>query len=494
MTTSPVGESPSIRFRLPFDETQLELLLLRLDPGRSGTRRAAGSAQAQACLDLGSALFDAVFVDDLRLAWTRSQDLARQQGDGLRLRLRLSEAPAIAGLPWELLHDRRSNAYLAQWERTPVVRYLEASHPLVRSWSPARCACWSSSPPTDLPELDVEQEWRRVQDALAARVSAGRIHVDRLEVPTKQALRDWLRVKDVHILHFIGHGDFDEQLQDGVVYFTDRFGRSAKVSPSTLGPDLRDHDPLRLVVLNACHSARVDTADPYSGMAQGLVQQDCAAVVAMQFPVSDGAAVTFTGEFYRSLADGFPVDQAATSARKAMLDEYATEWATPVVFLRAPDGQVLTSSPTCQEQKPTSSLRWTSRRPISSSPIRSLPRMWRTPLPIRRIRPRRPVGQRLSRRPNRGSPGVRTKRPKSRQPCSRHLGGRMRPHQRQRRRVASPRAGVAVSSSSWSSSCWSPSRSGACISGRTAARAPGAAVVRAAGGAVQIWKQRPASH
>ena len=343
VTTSPVGESPSVRFTMPFDETQLELLLMRLDPGRSGTRRTAGSASAQACLDLGSALFDAVFVDDLRLAWTRSQDLARQHGDGLRLRLRLSEAPAIAGLPWELLHDRRSNTYLAQSERTPVVRYLEVSHPprpLVVE-GPLRVLVVISSP-TDLPELDVEQEWRRVQDALAARVTAGRIHLDRLAVPTKQELRDWLRVNEVHILHFIGHGDFDEQLRDGVIYLTDRFGRSAKVSPSTLGPDLRDHDSLRLVVLNACHSARVDSTDPYSGMAQGLVQQDCAAVVAMQFPISDGAAVAFTGEFYRSLADGFPVDQAATSARKAMLDEYATEWATPVVFLRSPDGQVFT--------------------------------------------------------------------------------------------------------------------------------------------------------
>jgi hypothetical protein len=75
-------------------------------------------------------------------------------------------------------------------------------------------------------------------------------------------------------------------------------------------------------------------------MAQGLVQQDCTAVVAMQFPISDGAATTFTGEFYGALADGFPVDQAATSARKALIAEYAAEWATPVLFLRSPDGRV----------------------------------------------------------------------------------------------------------------------------------------------------------
>ena len=77
-----------------------------------------------------------------------------------------------------------------------------------------------------------------------------------------------------------------------------------------LGPYLRDHDPLRMVVLNACRSARTDAVDPFGGMAQGLVQQDATAVVAMQFPISDRAAVTFTGEFYGALVDGLPVDQA----------------------------------------------------------------------------------------------------------------------------------------------------------------------------------------
>ena len=196
------------------------------------------------------------------------------------------------------------------------------------------------SSPTDLPELDVEAEWRRVQDALAAKVDQGTVKIDRLPAPTIQALSAWLRQNDVHILHFIGHGDYDDRIQDGVVYFQDRYGRSTKVSPTVLGPYLRDHDPLRLVLLNACQSARVDSTDPFSGMAQGLVQQDCTAVVAMQFPISDGAATAFTGEFYGALADGFPVDQAATSARKALIAEYAAEWATPVLFLRAPDGRV----------------------------------------------------------------------------------------------------------------------------------------------------------
>jgi hypothetical protein len=60
----------------------------------------------------------------------------------------------------------------------------------------------------------------------------------------------------------------------------------------------------------------------------------------MQFPISDRAAVKFTGEFYGALVDGLPVDQAVSSARKSLLDGFADEWATPVLFLRSPDGNI----------------------------------------------------------------------------------------------------------------------------------------------------------
>ena len=237
VTTSPLGECPSGKFTLPFDATQLENLLLKLDPGRSGTRRAGSDPQSQASMDLGGPLFESVFSEDIMLTWQRSQDYARDHGDGLRLRLRLTDAPSIAGLPWELLYDRRGNSFIAQSERTPVVRYLEVPQPprpLMVDGALRILVVISS--PTDLPELDVEAEWRRVQDALAAKVAEGTVKIDRLPAPTIQALSAWLRQNDVHILHFIGHGDYDDRIQDGVVYFQDRYGRSTKVSPTVLGP------------------------------------------------------------------------------------------------------------------------------------------------------------------------------------------------------------------------------------------------------------------
>ena len=340
---SPTGRAPAVEFALPFEPTVLENLLLKLDPGRSGTRRAAANPHVQAARDFGGPLYEAVFAGPVGATWAASREAVSGAGRGLRLRLRLGEAPAIASLPWELLYDRSSNAFLAQSERTPVVRYLDVPgllDPLPLDGPLSVLVVIAA--PTDLPELDVEAEWRRVTEALEPRTEAGLVRLARLAEPTIPELGRHLRRHPVHVLHFVGHGDYDDAIDDGVLYFCDAYGRSSAVTSSVLGPYVHDHDPLRLVVLNACRSASVDSQDPFGGMAQGLVQQNASAVVAMQFPITDRAAVTFTGELYGALADGLPVDQAMASTRKALAATFGAEWATPVLFLRADDAQLFT--------------------------------------------------------------------------------------------------------------------------------------------------------
>jgi hypothetical protein len=342
--TSAHEDMPSIRFDMPFDARDLKLLLLTLDPGRSGTRRVARSMHTQAAEEFGGAMFEAVFAGDVRLAWHEVQQSARESGKGVRLRLRLGDAPSIAGLPWELLYDRRTNDYVAQSDRTPIIRYLDTGippHPIEVS-GPLHILAVICSP-YDLPELDVEREWRHLNEALAKQIKEGTIRLDRLPEPTTlDSLRYWLRKNDVHVLHFIGHGDFDARLDDGILYFCDEYGRSVAVSPETLGPHLKDHDALRLVLLNACQTARGDVHDAFGGMAQGLIQKQVDAVVAMQFPITDPAAAKFAKEFYGAIGDGLPVDQAATDARKAMMQHYGDEWATPVLFMRSKNGEIFT--------------------------------------------------------------------------------------------------------------------------------------------------------
>jgi hypothetical protein len=65
--------------------------------------------------------------------------------------------------------------------------------------------------------------------------------------------------------------------------------------------------------------------------------------VAMQFPISDDAAVEFSSEFYASLAMLRPVDMAVTDGRLAIHSKSprSFEWATPVLFMRSRDGKIL---------------------------------------------------------------------------------------------------------------------------------------------------------
>jgi hypothetical protein len=345
VTQSNGGDPPAQPFTLPFNADQLENLLLKVDPTRSSTRRLM-APRAQASADLGGGLYDSLFRDGIGIAWSRSVQTAREHRHGVRLRLRLADAPQVAGLPWELLYDRRTNHYLAKSERTPIVRYLDVDNPPepLTVQGGLRILVIICSP-VDLPALDVEREWQRVSAVLADRAAAGTVAIDRLPQPTLGALQEWLRHHDVHVLHFIGHGAFDRERQEGVLAFADAYGHSRPVSSEEIGKYVRDHDPLRLVVLNACQTATTDTVDTYSGIAQGLVQQEAPAVVAMQYPISDGAAIAFASGFYGALTDGDPVDQAISCVRKTLSDDFGDEWMTPVLFLRAGNGEIFDQIP-----------------------------------------------------------------------------------------------------------------------------------------------------
>jgi hypothetical protein len=61
----------------------------------------------------------------------------------------------------------------------------------------------------------------------------------------------------------------------------------------------------------------------------------------MQFEITDQAAIRLSQTFYESLADGYPAEAALAEARKAIYTSgNDVEWGTPVLYLRAPDGQL----------------------------------------------------------------------------------------------------------------------------------------------------------
>lgn len=337
---SPAGQA-SAEFVLPFTDQDIEILMLRVGRARRGVRRIE-SPEMQAAKQFGGKLFDAVFAGDVRGALRSSADSANREGAGLRVRLRLADTPELVDLPWEFLYNASLNRFLALSNKTPLVRYIElpeTPRPL-KVMPPLRVLVMISSP-SDYEGLDVEREWQNLNNALSELIAGNLVTLERLDSPTLGALRRKLRQGQYHVLQFIGHGGFDAQAQDGVLMLEDEQGRGRRASGQYLGTVLTDHDSLRLVVLNACEGARTARSDPFAGVAQSLVQQGIPAVIAMQFEVTDEAAIIFAHEFYSALADGYPVDAALGDARGAIFAQVNDlEWGTPVLYLRAPDGMI----------------------------------------------------------------------------------------------------------------------------------------------------------
>jgi len=326
-------------FALPFNELELENFILRVSRPR-GRRRVDTSAVGDA-ERFGGALFKALFHGEVHALYRDTLAQARHQSRGVRLTLCLSGSPELIDVPWEYLFDEPN--FLAVSAFTPVVRYLDlprAHRPLLVE-PPLRVLGVISSP-ADYEQLDVERERDNLQRALSPLIEAGSVELEWLERPaTLGALLKTLRAHTFHALHYVGHGAYERDAERGVLLFENESGWAVPVSGDKLGTVLHDSS-LRLATLNACEGARTARTDPFAGVAGALVQRDIPAVVAMQFEISDEAAIVFAGGFYESLTAGLPVDASLGEARLAMLAERSEdiEWGTPVLFMRVPDGRI----------------------------------------------------------------------------------------------------------------------------------------------------------
>ena len=82
----------------------------------------------------------------------------------------------------------------------------------------------------------------------------------------------------------------------------------------------------------------------FSSTAAVLVRGGISAVAAMQYEISDRAAIAFSRGFYGALARGRAVDDAVSSGRVAIvgLSGRTLEWVTPVLYLRGHDSHLFT--------------------------------------------------------------------------------------------------------------------------------------------------------
>lgn len=344
ITDSPVGPRPPVRIDAA-----------RLDPGEPipGEEGEPTRDVRRRVLDrddlrrLGERLFSAVFVDGVAEAFRASVERVRSQGFGLRVHLRLDEAPELAGLPWEALWDPTARAFLADRPDLSVVRALRvtAGTPVVRpSELPLRLLALLPEPRGES-KLGSTTEWQRIRERLAPLIEQGTVQVERLEPATLEALGRRLEDRPCHVLHVVAHGAPGDPRAGGLLKLEDASGQPDSVSGIDLARALERRRAPRLVVLNACHGARAAADDAFDGMAQHLLSRGVPAVVAMRTAISDAAAVSFAAELYGELAQGRTVEAAMVEARRALsLGEHRSEWATPVLYMRGESAQIFEGS------------------------------------------------------------------------------------------------------------------------------------------------------
>lgn len=370
--SSPFGEARA-PFTPPYSAEALETILRRLDvttrnlqavgsPDRLEPPAASAPPPVHESAEkIGLQLFRSLAEGDVaRPLFTALERAWATDDAALRLRLTFDptapEIAAVAALPWELLYDPK-HGFLARSLSISVARTLHgsrASTPRSVDYLPLKVLLASANPRGTDP-LDLEAERRGIQEALES-LGSDRIQVDTTVARDPMQLFRYVERGGYHVLHFLGHGDFDPTTGTGRLLFGGPDDAPQPVTGRTLASALEGLPRLRLVTLNACDTARFDRReglDPHTGVAHALVHGGQPAVVAMQLPISDEAAVAFSQALYAALADGEPVDLAVAQGRRAIRSRTergeSLEWSAPTLFLQVPDGRILDLRPRPRE-------------------------------------------------------------------------------------------------------------------------------------------------
>ena len=193
--------------------------------------------------------------------------------------------PWISEKPWEFAFDASRQSFLAT-EEIHFVRNV--------SRSPCRSGHQPDGPlmilvtaaqPVGFNLLSVDQEVRVIKRGFEPLIEAGLVSVDVVARVTPEELHDRLKLGEYHIVHFIGHGVFDEERGEGCLVFENERGGEYMLGERQLR-EIFCKRGLSLVFLNACETARGGRADFNKGVAHSLVAHGLPALVANQYRCS----------------------------------------------------------------------------------------------------------------------------------------------------------------------------------------------------------------
>lgn len=327
------------------------------DPGTTARNLTTGSDErsATSLRQIGRSLFEALLVPEIRRLYDFSLGrVARTSSEeddepcGLRLSICLDprnpDLGLLCSLPWELLYDPFWQRHLGAELASPIVRRLDLALPVApRRLKPPLKVLVVAAQPSALAPVGLTGEHRQLVEAWQVQ---DEVHVELLEHACLADLTERWSTGGFHALHFIGHGGIIPGTDQAAIYLEGDNQDPQPVTGPILASALQAGRLPGLIVLNACKTAHVASGprtELSAGLASALLSRGVPGVVAMQLPITDAAAITFSAALYRSIAHGEPLDLAMGAGRGAILREHpdSMEWAKPVVYLQKDDARVL---------------------------------------------------------------------------------------------------------------------------------------------------------
>ena len=377
LASLPDGRSGRATFEL--DDTMMDVAthkVLKEENGKNGEQQPSGATRGERPLKIrqnvfnpfkgpfGTSLYKKLFEGEIIELFTECfSTLKEEEGVRITLKFDLEEKTSeyLFSLPWELLKKEK---FYNLSTKTPIVRHVE-----VTSRSPnslefgdtIRVLILAANPEgTDQLNLDVEID--NMLKTLVSKTadSSKKFTYKLISNAQKKDLKNYLKDEKVFdIIHFLGHGIYDADRNEGALIFEDENKQPDLCYTGNIENWAADNDVLKLFFLNACETALTGKSgdalkeddephEPYSGVAPTLVKAGVPAVLAMQRPITDRAAITFSKFFYEKLVEfhtgdaELSLEACVTEARNEVQDQNTEppEWATPVLFLRTPAQKV----------------------------------------------------------------------------------------------------------------------------------------------------------
>lgn len=297
----------------------------------------------------GSLMWRSLMPTAVEQLFESELQLARQDGVRLRLQLLFREPAADLGrLPWEYTHrpstQSRSDLSLGTSRDLVLSRYMplgSARGSLAPERPPLRLLIAVSRPAELGPVVTQEPI-----EAIKKLAEGGSVEIAELPEATLTGLVEAVETHQPHVLHFLGHGQYLPQLQRGEIALLDEDRKTALWFDDERFAEVvaQAATPPRLVFLHLCEGGTSDYKADFAGLAPQLVRREVQAVVAMQYPITNRTAVSFSTAFYKQLTAGAPVDNAVQAGRWQLMmagkedTDQLRDFGAPVLYMRSRDG------------------------------------------------------------------------------------------------------------------------------------------------------------